>query len=103
MAESSVEQVERLIALDTRVKHGPVGTPEKQDGLSTTNLYRNSLFHPSILKYLLKVIATAFPEVQLDLSVETENLSDVRHLPHPGHHLQHALGSPVFLKWRKKI
>ena len=103
MAESSVEQVERLIALDTRVKHGPVGTPEKQDGLSTTNLYRNSLCHPSILKYSLKVIATAFPEVQLDLSVEAENLSDVRHLPHPGHHLQHALGSPVFLKRRKNV
>ena len=51
MAESSVEQVERLIALDTRVKHGPVGTPEKQIGLSSKYVseFIVSSFHPQIL------------------------------------------------------
>ena len=29
MAESSVEEVERLVAFDARVIDGPVGTPEK--------------------------------------------------------------------------
>ena len=52
----------------------------------------------TIHPHLLNVIAAAGPEVKLDLSVEAEDLSDMRHLPHPGHHLEHALGSPVFLK-----
>lgn len=30
MAETSVKQVQRLIPLDARVKHGPVGTPGKE-------------------------------------------------------------------------
>ena len=50
-----------------------------------------------------KVIAAALPEVQLDLAVEAEDLSDVRHLPHSGHHLQHALRCPVFLQRREIV
>ena len=30
MAESSVEEVESLVALDARVVDGPIGTPEKR-------------------------------------------------------------------------
>lgn len=54
------------------------------------------MIHPCILE----VIAAALPEVKLDLSVKAENLPDMRHLPHSGHHLEHPLGSPIFLKFR---
>ena len=63
---------------------------------STNSLAKTALGNA----HSLEVIAAPLPEVEFDLPVEAENLADVRHLPQPGHHLQDALGCPVFLKSR---
>ena len=57
----------------------------------------------NVLLHILDVVAAPAPEVELDLAVEAEDLTDVRHLPHAAHHLEHALGGAVFLYYLKEI
>ena len=91
---------------------GPVGTPENgryciflhnfsfNFQLIIWQKLHRSCIGPHLLIYenSLEVVAAPLPEVEFNLPVEAENLADVRHLPQPGHHLQDALGSPVFLE-----